>query len=78
MDQLIPVIFAALVPLFFVLWQRWMSSNFDYQCAICGEIFSLPSWQAMIVPHMVEAKLVKCSYCGQMTWARPVSKGNGS
>jgi DNA-directed RNA polymerase subunit RPC12/RpoP len=81
MDPLIPIIpivSAAILTVLFAFWQRWMSSTFDYQCANCGEIFSLPAWQAMLALHVVETKLVRCPNCGQMTWATPVRKGNGS
>lgn len=78
MDRLIPIIILAIVAIFVAFWQRRTSSNFDYQCGNCGAIFSLPTWQAVIAPHAMGRKLVKCPNCGSMTWATPVRKEDGS
>jgi DNA-directed RNA polymerase subunit RPC12/RpoP len=77
MDRLLPIVIAIVVLIVAALVQRWISSNFDYQCANCGEIFSLSAWQAMFVPHSMGKKLVRCPHCGQTTWATPVPKGDG-
>jgi DNA-directed RNA polymerase subunit RPC12/RpoP len=78
MNRLIPIIVVAIVTVFVAFSQRWMISNFDYQCANCGEIFGLSTLQAMIAPHAMGKKLVKCPNCGKVIWATPVRKGNGS
>jgi predicted RNA-binding Zn-ribbon protein involved in translation (DUF1610 family) len=78
MEKLIPIIIVALAVAFVAFWQRWIAGNFDFQCAKCGEVFSLPAWQAMIAPHAMGRKLVKCPNCGEMTWATLVHKGNGT
>ena len=76
MDKLAPIIVLAIVIVLAATWQRWMTNNFDYQCANCGAIFGLPTWQAMISPHAMGRKLVRCPNCGSMTWATPVRKGD--
>lgn len=53
----------------------YMNRRFDYQCGYCGEIFSLPTVDAIFAPHMMGKKLVTCPRCGQRTWASLVPKG---
>jgi DNA-directed RNA polymerase subunit RPC12/RpoP len=77
MQQLLPLVVPLIVLVFYAFWQSWISSNFDYQCANCGAIFTLQTWQAMIAPHAMWRKLVRCPTCGQMTWATLVRKGDG-
>jgi len=77
MNQLLQLIIPGLVLILYAFWQSWLTSNFDYQCANCGAVFGLPTWQAMIAPHAMWRKLVRCPNCGQVTWAGLVRKGDG-
>ena len=78
MNRLNPIIVLVIATVSVVFWQRWMTSNFDYQCVNCGEMFSLSTLQAMIAPHAMGKKLVKCPNCEKVTWATHVRKRNGS
>ncbi len=72
--QLIPLIVISMVAIFGFFWLRWVILNYDYQCANCGAVFSIPVIQALIVSHSFGKKWVQCPNCGQTTWANPVPK----
>jgi len=63
---------AAIVAVTFL--QRWRTKNYDYKCGKCGERFTLPLWKAVLAPHSMGRKLVKCPKCGRRGWAAPVPK----
>jgi DNA-directed RNA polymerase subunit RPC12/RpoP len=67
---IIPVIFVITV-----VFQTFMSRNFDYQCGNCGERFSPSPLAAAIAPHRFGGlKLLRCPHCGKVTWASALRK----
>lgn len=69
-----PFIIMVLVAIFALMMINWRARHFDYQCEICGAIFSLPFSAAITSIHMMGRKYVKCPNCGQWCWANPVPK----
>jgi DNA-directed RNA polymerase subunit RPC12/RpoP len=70
-----------IVPIVLVLFgahfavQRNMSTRYAYQCAKCGETFSLQPLKATLAPHRLGgAKFVKCPHCGRRSWVTPIRK----
>ncbi len=75
MIKLFPLIVVAVAAILGLSWQNLINRNYDYQCQNCGAVFSLSTFQAFVLPHMMGRKLVRCPVCGQMTWAERVPKG---
>jgi hypothetical protein len=73
-NNLNPLFAVVIITLLAAAWQNWMNRNFDYQCANCDEVFSLSLSQAMLAPHFLGRKLVRCPRCGKISWAAPVRK----
>jgi DNA-directed RNA polymerase subunit RPC12/RpoP len=58
-----------------LLFQRNLTSRYDYQCERCGSTFSLAPAAAAIAPHkMGGSKYLKCPSCGVRSWVTPVPK----
>jgi DNA-directed RNA polymerase subunit RPC12/RpoP len=56
-------------------FQRGLTSRYDYQCANCGQRFSLTPLAASVAPHRLGgSKFVKCPGCGVRSWVSPVPK----
>lgn len=69
-----PIIVIVLGVVFvFMTWSQ-RTRYFDYQCKNCGAVFNLPFSVAVVSPHMMGRKYVKCPHCGQWSWVSPVPK----
>jgi DNA-directed RNA polymerase subunit RPC12/RpoP len=65
------VIIPALIVVGIILLME-RGKTIDYQCENCGEIFPLSPLNAIVAPHMMSKKYVKCPKCGTVTWVSPV------
>jgi DNA-directed RNA polymerase subunit RPC12/RpoP len=76
MDPVItPVILVAVAFTAQFMFQRVMTSRYDYLCGNCGQTFSLTPLTASIAPHRFGgSKFVKCPHCGARSWVSPVPK----
>ena len=57
------------------LWQSVVNRSSDYACPSCGARFSPSSLGAMLSPHMMGRRLLRCPQCGASGWASRVPKG---
>jgi len=69
-----PIIVIPTILVLAFLWQTVLNRGIDYQCANCGEEFSISPLTGVLAPHNMMRKLLKCPSCGKRTWARPVRK----
>lgn len=78
MSSIIPVIAQLIVMgilvVFLVKMLNWRVRNFNYQCQICGAIFTIPLSVEIISFHIMGRKYVKCPHCGQWSWVTPIPK----
>lgn len=68
------LIVVVLVLLFAFLRQRLVGKNVQYQCGKCGEKFDISPAKAVLAPHAMGNKLVRCPRCGEVSWVTPVPK----
>ncbi|MDR2984992.1 MAG: zinc ribbon domain-containing protein [Nocardiopsaceae bacterium] len=70
-----PVIIVAVAFAAQLIFQRSLTSRYDYQCGHCGQTFSLAPWMASVAPHRFGGrKFVACPHCGVRSWVSPVPK----
>jgi DNA-directed RNA polymerase subunit RPC12/RpoP len=67
------VVFGALLVSYVA--NRRTTSEFDYRCSNCGNVFRLSPLLATVSPHRVGGrKYVRCTLCGARTWVTRVPK----
>ena len=69
-----PILIIAIALIGGYLIQSRVTARVDYQCGECEHRFSLTPLMAMIAPHRMGSKWVRCPHCGARTWANPVPK----
>ncbi len=69
------VIIAVIALVAQLIFQRHLTSKYDYQCDNCGQRFNLTPLTASVAPHRFGgSKYVRCPHCGVRSWVSPVPK----
>jgi DNA-directed RNA polymerase subunit RPC12/RpoP len=55
--------------------QGVVNRTVDYECPSCGARFSPSAAGAVLTPHMLGRRLMRCPACGVVGWASMVPKG---
>ena len=72
MQYILPI----LIVIAALLFAAFINKGYDYQCGKCNKVFSPSAWKAILTPHAMGKRLLKCPHCGSTSWATPVPKDN--
>jgi DNA-directed RNA polymerase subunit RPC12/RpoP len=61
-----------LVPLFILLFGRYLSTKIEYKCSKCGCEFKISTTATLLTLQQVYFRLLKCPKCGENSWCRIV------
>ena len=74
MHAYLTILVIAAVLVVWIAVQSWMGRHYDFQCEQCGNKFSLSLRAAVLAPHAMGKKWVRCPRCGHRGWAGRVPK----